>query len=105
MMKKVDRKFKRSLIFSQCGKTIEEQLTYEKFVDCLKRNFEFFFTYNNKTIDVAYHFINDEKIYELNINGYESEALYFEFKSAEELLTNAKIEGKTLFEIWDELEN
>ena len=103
-MKKVDRKFKRSLIFTQCGKTIEEELTYKKFADCLKKDFEFFFSYRNKTIDIAYHFESGEKIYEFNINGYEGDAHYAQFKSVEELLSNAKIEGKTLLEIWEELE-
>lgn len=103
-MKKEDRKFKRSLIFSQCGKTIEEELTYEKFVDCLKRNFEFFFTYKKNTIDISHHCENGIKIYEFNINGYESDAQCSIFESVEALLKNARIEEKTLSEIWEELE-
>ena len=102
-MKRETRKYQRSLIFSKCGKTIEEELTYDKFVECLKSNFEFFFIYKDKTIDIAYHIENDVKIYEFNINGNESDAQNFEFQSVEELLKNAKIEKKTLFEIWDEL--
>lgn len=103
-MKKEDRKFKRSLIYSQRGKTIEEELTYDKFSDCLKKNFEFFFIYKNNTIDISYHFESGIKIYEFNVNGNEKFPQYSEFKSVEDLLKNAKIEEKTLSEIWEELE-
>lgn len=104
-MNKKDRRFKKSLIYSQCGKTVEEELTYDKFVECLKSNFEFFLTYKNYTIDIAYHFENDVKIYECSVNGYGINAQYAEFESIDELLENFKLEEKLLFEIWDDLEN
>lgn len=99
----IERKWKRSLIYIQCGKKIEEELTYEKFVKTIDN--EYWFKYKDKTIDIAFHHEQDKKIYELNINGYEKDAMRYEFNSPEELLENGRVDGKTLKDIWEDLEN
>lgn len=98
-----ERKWKRSLIYSSWRKRIEEELTYEKFVENIDN--EFSFRYKNITLDIAFHYEGKKKVYELNLNGYEENATHGYFNSADELLKNARIEGKSIKEIWNELEN
>ena len=83
---------------------IFEELTYEFFSQHI--GYEGFFYYGNQTIDIACHGSFDNVVYELNINGDdEDKAIRYEFNSPEELLKNGKIDGKTLKEIWEDLEN
>lgn len=101
-MKEKKRKYKRSLIYTQGGKTIEEELTYEKFLSTI--SYEYCFTYKNKTIDIAFHYEYSKQVWELNINCDGKTESYL-FYSSEELINKAKIDGKSIREIWDELEN
>lgn len=100
------KKWKLSVQIGYDKKTkipIFSELTYDYFVSHLGD--EWHFTYNNIPIDIACHGQGDSIIYELNINGYnEEKAIRYEFNSSTDLLS-AKIEGKTLKELWDNLEN
>lgn len=83
---------------------IYEELTYEFFSQHV--DYEWNFNYGGQSVDITWHNLNGGKIYELNIDGYdENKAIRYEFNSAEELLQNGRINGKTLKEIWDELNN
>lgn len=83
-------------------KPIFEELTYEKFVENIDN--ELSFIYKNINIDIAFHYEGKKKVYELNLNDYEKTTHQY-FNSADELLMNARIEGKSIKEIWNELEN
>lgn len=98
----MERKYKRSLIYTQCGKIIEEELTYEKFLSTI--DYEHCFVYKDKTIDIAFHYEGSKQIWELNINS-DTYKEYLTFNSPQELIENARIDGKSIREIWDELEN
>lgn len=95
--------FKKTIVYTYLGKRIEEELTYEKFIELLNGNGEFFFNYGDITIDFAYHHEKNNKIWEVNINGYESDAEHQYYNSVAELESNTRICGKTIAEIWDEL--
>lgn len=82
---------------------IMQELTYDFFADNL--GWEWFFKFKDKTIDIAWHEENGKVVYELNINGYDEDARRYEFNSAEKLLEKGQIDGKTIKEIWNELEN
>ena len=103
--KPFDRRWKRSIVYTQLGKIVEEELTYDKFVSGLKQNWEYYFNYNNATIDIAFHYEDGKKIYELNINGYWDNAERYYFSSVDKLVDSKVIDGKSLSEIWEELEN
>jgi len=100
---KVDKKWKRSLVYVQRGKRYEEELTYERFVQCLHDNLEFFFMFNDTIIDIATHSDNGIMVYELNINGYTNDAKRFCFNSVNQLLEYAIIGGMTLKDLWQDL--
>lgn len=79
------------------------ELTYDYFVNNL--DMEWYFIYKGMSIDVATHGSKDKPIYELTLNGYdENKAVRYEFTSSRALL-EAKIDGKTIKEIWEDLEN
>lgn len=100
------RKWNKSLIYCQCGKRKEKELTYELFKkNVLEGNYEDSFRFKDFTFDIAFHFNGKMKIYELNINGYDEDATHYFYNSAEELLENGRIDGKTIKEIWNDLEN
>lgn len=100
------RKYKRSIIYTKLFKTYEEELTYERFVkELYSRNYECEFRYKNLYIDVAYHLCNKNIVYELNISDASSTILLLEFNSIEELLNTRAVEGKTIKELWEFLEN
>lgn len=105
MTKEDKRKWKKSEIYVQCGKVVEKELTYERFLEGINGIMEYFFNYKDMTIDIAFHYEQNRKIYELNINGYTDNAERYQFNSCEELLECRVIEGKTLSEIWPDLEN
>lgn len=77
---------------------IYEQLTYQFFSEHVDH--EYWFKYKNQTIDIA-NFEKDGKIiYHISIDGQHQE-----FNSPEELLVNGRIDGKTIKDIWEDLEN
>lgn len=100
---RIGKKWKRSLVYVQCGKRHEEELTYERFRQCLHDNMEFFFMFNDITIDIAMHSNNGIMVYELNINGDTNDAKRFCFSSVDQLLAYAIIDGMTLKDLWQEL--
>jgi len=74
------------------------------FVECLKSVWEFCFYYEDKTIDVAFHHENGVKVYEINISG-EQPPQHLTFYTVEELISCKVFDNKSLYDIWDELEN
>ena len=96
---------KKTYVYTMKFQRVEEELTFEKFVDGLYNAQEYFFRYGDMSIDVAFHFSKGNKIYELNINGYQDDAKRYEFSSVEELLSAKVVDGKSIKDIWDELEN
>lgn len=88
---------------------IYEELTIDFFKEHL--DYEYWFKYHDKSIDIAHYFdkIKNKKIYHISINNLNDtnykNAIHQEFESAEELLNKGRIEGKTLPEIWNDLEN
>lgn len=100
------RKWKRSLIFTQYRKVIEEELTYERFVKELELGLlEFSFLYNDIYIDIAYHYNGTKKVYELNLNYKDGRAIYQEYDSPQSLLTQGFVNGYLLKDIWSQLQN
>lgn len=65
---------------------------------------EFCFYFNNITIDIAFHYENKIKVYELNIFSGEK-ITNLVFNSVDELTSFKAFNNKTLYDIWDELEN
>lgn len=84
-------------------KPIFNELTYDFFVENL--GWEWDFIYGDTTIDIACHKDGDKTVYELTINAYSEDYIYQEFDTPEELLEKGLIYGKTLKEIWEDLEN
>lgn len=82
---------------------IYKELTYDFFAENL--DWEWNFNYNGYTIDIAWHKEKEKAVYELNINGYKENALRYSFDTPEELLEKGCVDGKTLKEIWNDLEN
>lgn len=103
-MDKKRRKWKRSFQCSQLGQTIKEELTFDKFIAGLSNGMEYFFTYKEHTIDVAFHFEDSQKIYEINVDGYSNSPMYYYFHSIEELISCDILENKNLHELWFDLE-
>lgn len=103
-MQKLERKWKRSLIYTQQFKTYEKELTWDLFIKTLNEAMEYQFLYKDLSIDIAFHFEGPKKVYELNINGdNKSQFLYFD--TVDELVNYKAFEEKSLFDIWDELKN
>lgn len=82
-------------------KPIFEELTYEFFAEHL--DWEWFFTYKDKSINIAWHKDGDKVIYELNIKNYDKNVMCYEFDTPKDLLENGKIDDKTIKEIWIDL--
>ena len=101
------RKYSKSIIYFQHGKQVEEELTYQKFVNELSLHLlEFTFKYKEIYLDIAYHVDNKNLIYELNMYNVNNDCnTYLHFTNPAELLNACVIEGKTIKEIWDYLEN
>lgn len=78
--------------------------TFDRFVEGLYGNSEYFFTYGGHTIDIAFHFENTAKVYEVNIDGYDSDARHLRFSSVPALLEAKILDGKTIQELWADLE-
>lgn len=93
-------------------KNIEYELSYDIFVKELLNGDEFWFKYQDNSIDIA-HYPKENKandmVYHISINYVndlkcENGEHQF-FDTPEELLEKGRIDGKTIKEIWDELEN
>ncbi len=98
------QKKKKILKYTKCFKVYEKELTWELFTKYLNENMEFYFYFNNITIDIAFHYENKIKVYELNIFSGEK-ITNLVFNSVDELTSFKAFNNKTLYDIWDELEN
>lgn len=78
--------------------------TFDRFVEGLNGNSEYFFTCKGLTIDIAFHFEDTAKVYEVNIDGYDSDARHLRFSSIHALLEAKILDGKTIQELWEDLE-
>lgn len=103
--KPIHRKWRKSLIFYQQGTIIEEELTFDKFINGLQSESEYFFVYDGTSIDIAFHYEKHKKIFELNINGYCDNAERYSFATIDELIHSKLIDGKSIIEVWDKLTN
>ncbi len=97
-------KWKKTLRYTQCLKKVERELTWDLFVKGLSECMEFFFYYKDLTIDIAFHYENQERIYELNISD-DKHLNCLLFKTVDELVSYKAFDNKSLFDIWEELEN
>ncbi len=97
-------KKKKTLKYTKCFKVYEKELTWDLFIKCLNDNMEFCFYLNNITIDIAFHYEGKKKVYELNISS-EDKTTNLVFDSVDELTSFKAFNNKTLYDIWDELEN
>ena len=79
------------------------KMAFDRFVEGLCGNSEYFFTYGGHTIDIAFHFENTAKLYEVNIDGYGSDARHLCFSSVPALLAANILDGKTIQELWADL--
>lgn len=83
---------------------LDTKTAFNRFLDGVNGNSEYFFAYNGHTIDIAFHFENTAKVYEVNIDGYGSDARHLCFSSVHALLEARVLDGKTIQELWDDLE-
>lgn len=97
-------KGKKTLRYTQCFKVIEKELTWDLFIKGLNEHMEYFFYYNDLVIDIAFHFEDGRKKYELNIQNGEDHT-HFVFDTVDELIHYQVFNNKSIFEIWDDLEN
>ena len=97
-------KYKKTLRYTQGFKKVEKELTWDMFYKYLNENMEFWFYHGKEVIDISYHFKNEKKIYELNISNGEN-SKYFTFDTVDELVNFKVFDNKSLYEIWDDLEN
>ena len=104
-MKKLERKWKRSLIYTQQFKSYEKELTWDLFIKSLNEAMEYQFLYRDLSIDIAFHFEGAKKVYELNINGSDDYSCYLYFDTVDELVNCKAFDDKSLFDIWEEIEN
>ena len=86
-------KKKKFLRYTQCFKRYEKELTWDLFVECLKSIWEFCFYYGDKTIDIAFHYENGVKVYEINISS-EQPTQHLTFYTVEELISCKVFDNK-----------
>lgn len=98
------QKKKKTLKYTRCFKVFEEELTWDLFIKYLNEYMEFCFYFENKTIDIAFHYENGFKVYELNISEGESRTNLF-FDTIDELISFKAFNSKSLYDIWEDLEN
>lgn len=90
-------------------KILYEELTYDFFSEHI--DYEYCFSYKDKIISIANCFdkINKKQIYHISINDKNDlqckNGQHQYFNSPKELLEKGRIDGKTLREIWDDLED
>ncbi len=97
----MELKKRKKFRYTQCFKNYEIDLTWEFFINGLKENLEFCFYYKDLVIDIAFHYENEKKIYELNISNGNN----FEFETIDELVNSKGFDGKSIYDIWEQLEN
>lgn len=97
-------KKQKKLKYTKLFKVYEEELTWDLFIKFLNENMEFCFYFNNITIDIAFHYKNKIKVYELNISSGETITNLL-FNSVDELVSFKAFNNNSLYDIWDELEN
>ena len=95
---------KKTLKYTKLFKVYEKELTWDLFIKYLNDNMEFCFYYNNITINIAFHYESEIKVYELNISTGEN-ITSLKFNSVDELTSFKAFNNKSLCDIWDELEN
>ncbi len=86
-------------------KPIYEELTYDFFIKHI--GWEWVFYYNKNLIEISIADSNNHKgdfIYSLAINSSNSNGSIQEFTSEQDFIADAKIFGKSLKDIWDELD-
>ena len=78
-----------------------EYITYEEFVIMLSTNDELYFMYDEKEYQIEY---TDNGIVHLCVSRYENNKVILErtekFNSIIELLDSFKVEGKSIHELW-----
>lgn len=84
-------------------KVFEEELTWDLFIKYLNEHMEFFFYFNDQAIDIAFHYEDGTKIYELNISQDEHISNVV-FDTIDKLISYKAFEGKSLYDIWEYLE-
>ena len=99
-----DKKYKKTRKYMRCFKMYEEELTWEMFITGLNGPMEYFFYYKDELIDIAFHYEDDKKIYELNITSEENPRC-FTFDTVDELVNYKTFDDKSIVDIWEELEN
>ncbi len=81
-----------------------EHITYEEFVVMLSTNDELYFMYNEKGYQIEYY---DKSTY-MCVSRCENNKFIIErteqFNSLIELLSNFKIDGKSIHEIWSDIQ-
>lgn len=95
---------KKTLKYTQCLKTYEIELTWDLFIKGLNECMEYFFYYKELVIDIAFHYEGAKKVYELNITNGEN-CTHFQFDSVNDLIFYKAFDNKSLYDIWEELEN
>lgn len=76
-------------------------MQYDEFVQLVSHGFECFFYINN----MKYWISNDEDGYYLTPERQDGALTYQEFMTGDELVRNARIDGKTLKEWWPQISN
>ncbi len=84
----------------QDKKPIYKELTYDFFVEYL--GWEWSFTYDKLQIDFAWHKDKQKTICEATITD-NGKSVTQCFESPEDLIENVRIDGLSLYDIWDKL--
>lgn len=74
-------------------------MKYDEFAQLVSHGFECFFYVNNQ----KYWISNNEAGYYLTLEQQNRPLSYEEFVTGAELIRNARIEGKSLKELWDQI--
>lgn len=98
------KKWKKTFSYIKCLKNYEIELTWDLFIKGLNENLEYCFYYENLVIDIAFHYEDERKIYEINISNGDLHT-HFSFNTVDELVYCKLINNKSIYDIWDELEN
>ena len=80
------------------------EMSWDQFLYYYSNYDEFMFVYEGIEYHLAFHDEGEKVIAEFNVGTKETGYENFEYSSQQELLENAKIAGKSIQEIWEELE-
>lgn len=88
------------------GRVIEiSNMTWEEFKKCFLEYYEEpCLQYKGVLYHFAHHEENGQAVFEFNYETKEHKIVNETYSTPESLLLNAKIDGKTIQEIWDDLE-